>query len=173
MTTDTGQEARTMTQTAPYPAELAEVVAQLDYRTHLGWRVWLDDDLQRDKPGRHTGESRGMTLVVQRCGPDTYNHAEIMRVNHYFPVPPATFDRDSWTRWVFDMLGLVDDHERMEDFALTERGEWMTAQGNHVTEKTTRPFAPNHGPGRNPYVVHSYATADDRRTSYRGELGPE
>lgn len=145
---------RTMQQVAPYPEALAELVRQLAYRQSLGWRVWLDDDLQRDKPGRHSGESRGMTLVVQRCGPDTYNPADIIAVNHYFAVPPSTFDRDSWMRWLLDRLGDVDRHERMEDFVVA--GE--------------RPFAPNHGPGRNPYVVHEYATDVDRRTSFRGDV---
>jgi hypothetical protein len=153
-------EPRVMRQVAPYPDDLADVVARLRYRQHLGWRVWLDDDLQRDPPDTHGGESRGMTLVVQRYGPDSYHHDRMMRVNHYFPVPPATFDRDTWTRWVFDTLGLVDDHERMEDFALA------TPDG----EAETRPFAPNHGPGRNPYVVHEYAADTDRRTSFRGEV---
>ena len=62
-----------MRQTAPYPDALAHLVKCLRYRQHMGWRVWLEDDLQRDKPGRHAGESRGMTLVVQRHGPDTYH----------------------------------------------------------------------------------------------------
>lgn len=158
--TGTGRQPATMHQVAPYPHDLAAVIAMLDYRTHLGWRIWLDDDLQRDKPGRHAGESRGMTLVIQRCGPDTYHHDQVIPVGHYFPVPPATFDRDTWTRWVFDRLGDVDTHERMEDFTLTEDG------------RTTRPYAPNHGPGRNPYVIHEYAGDHDRRTSFRGELNP-
>jgi hypothetical protein len=187
-------EPRVMRQVAPYPDDLADVVARLRYRQHLGWRVRLDDDLQRDPPDTHGGESRGMTLAVLRHGPDTYHPADIeqaarlllralagvdlpeeaaaaaaglrdalgrlLTVYHYFPVPPATFDRDTWTRWVFDTLGLVDDHERMEDFALA------TPDG----EAETRPFAPNHGPGRNPYVVHEYAADTDRRTSFRGEV---
>ena len=172
MTADTGQQTRAMHQTAPYPQALADLVGRLRYRRHLGWRVWLEDDLQRDKPGRHSGESRGLTLVVLRTGPDTYNPDQTLRVHHYFAVPPATFDPDSWQRWLFDTLGLVDDHERMEDFALTETGDWISAAGEHVTEKTTRPYAPNHGPGRNPYVVHDYATDTHRRTSFRGDLDP-
>ena len=108
---------RQMSQTAPYPDVLASLVQRLRYREHLGWKVWLEDDLQRDKPGRHTGESRGMTLVVQRCGPDSYHPENKIAVNHYFPVPPATYNEASWQRWLFDRLGDVDTHERMEDFA--------------------------------------------------------
>ena len=147
---------RQMQQTASYPEVLARLVDKLDYRQHMGWRVWLEDDLQRDKPGRHTGESRGLTLIVQRCGPDTYNHDQIMAVNHYFPVPPATYDERSWRRWLFDRLGDVDTHERMEDFVVG--GE--------------RPYAPSHGPGNDPYMVRETGTDLDRRTSYRGEVNP-
>lgn len=107
-----------MHQVAPYPHALAELVRRLRYRQHMGWEVRLEDDLQRDKPGRHTGESRGMTLVVTRCGPDTHHPDRIIAVNHYFAVPPATYNRQSWMWWLFERLGSVDLHERMEDFAI-------------------------------------------------------
>lgn len=154
---------RQMQQTAPYPEVLAGLVERLRYRQHMGWRIWLEDDLQRDKPGRHTGESRGLTLVVQRCGPDTYNPDSIMAVNHYFPVPPATYDLRSWQRWLFDRLGDVDTHERMEDFAIAD---------SPGAEHVVRPYAPSHGPGNDPYMVREVGTETDRRTSFRGELNP-
>jgi hypothetical protein len=152
-----------MTQTAPYPAILAGLVARLRYRKHLGWEVWLEDDLQRDKPGRHTGESRGMTLVVQRCGPDTYHPEHHLRVNHYFAVPPATYNLASWQRWLFERLGEVDLHERMEDFAIAD---------SPGSEHVVRPYAPNHGPGEDPYRVTELTTDEARRTSFRGEVTP-
>lgn len=145
-----------MHQVAPYPQILDDLVAKLAYRKHLGWRIWLDADLQRDKPGRHSGESRGLTLVVQRCGPDTYQPDEIIAVSHYFPVPAATYDERSWRRWLFDRLGDVDTHERMEDFVI---------DGD-------RPLAPQHGPGHDPYRVCELATDLDRRTSFTGEVNP-
>jgi hypothetical protein len=154
-----------MSQTAPYPIELADLVERLRYRRDLGWLVWLDDDLQRDKPGRHTGEARGMTLVVQRCGRDTYHPERVIAVNHYFAVPAATYNRDSWTRWLFERLGDVDTHERMEDFAFARAGE--------EAEILARPYAPVHKPGWDPYLVTVVSTAEDRRTSFRGELNPE
>jgi hypothetical protein len=141
-----------MHQVAPYPHVLAELVDALEYRRHLGWKVWLDDDLQRDKPGRHSGESRGMTLVVQRHGPNTYRPDEVMVVNHYFPVPPATFSQASWQRWLFDQLGKVDDHERMEDFVIAGH----------------RPYAPVHKPGEDPYIVHELTSPEDVDTDFRG-----
>jgi hypothetical protein len=182
-----------MTQTAPYPHALADLVERLRYRRHMGWRVWLDDDLQRDKPGRHGGESRGLTLIVQRHGPDTYRPPDpalvedaliavseapgdlaalqalaaavraerraLITVNHYFAVPPATYDIRSWQRWLFDRLGDVDTHERMEDFALLYE--------ENSTE-VTRPYAPSHGPGNDPYMVREVGSDLDGRTSFRG-----
>lgn len=165
---------RQMRQEAPYPDALAGLVGRLRYRRHLGWEVWLEDDLQRDKPGRHSGEARGLTLVVQRAGPDSYNPGRRLRVNHYFTVPAATYDEESWLRWLFDTLGLVDVHERMEDFALAvPAGEGGgPGPGESTAERTVRPFAPNHGPGRDPYTVHQYAGEQARRTAFTGDLNP-
>lgn len=160
-----------MRQVAPYPDVLAHLVQHLRYRRHMGWAVWLEDDLQRDKPGRHTGESRGLTLVVRRCGPDAYHPDKAIAVNHYFPVPPATYNEASWMRWLFDRLGDVDLHERMEDFAFAAE---LTIDGPEggTREVLTRPLAPNHGPGHDPYRVTELATDVDRRTSFRGDVKP-
>lgn len=159
-----------MHQVAPYPRELAELVGRLRYRQHLGWSVYLADDLQRDKPGRHSGESRGLTLVVVRCGPNAYRPDEQMRVAHYFAVPPATYNRASWTRWLFDRLGDVDTHERMEDFALA--AEHNIAPDSSTDEALERPYAPCHGPGWDPYLITVERADLDRRTSFRGEVNP-
>jgi len=51
-------EQRMMRQDAPYPDQLAAVVRDLTYREHLGWRIWLEDDLVRDPATTHGGESR-------------------------------------------------------------------------------------------------------------------
>ena len=158
-----------MSQHAPYPHELAEFVTQLSYREPEGWKIWLEDLLERD-PG-----SKGLTLVVQRCGPDSYKPDRILRVNHYFPVPPATYDRRSWQWWLFEMIGKVELHERMENFIIVHKvpGGYVTATGEHVDERRERPYAPAHGPGNDPYLVLDYGTEIDRRTSFRGELNPD
>jgi hypothetical protein len=163
-----------MTQTAPYPQALADLVERLRYRQHMGWEVRLEDNCQRDKPGRHTGESRGLTLIVTRCGPDTYHPERKIAVNHYFAVPPATYNPASWQRWLFDRLGDVDTHERMEDFALWPAHEDGTPFAETprlgFEPKLIRPYSPNHGPGHDPYRVCEYATDTDRRTSFRGVI---
>jgi hypothetical protein len=165
-------EDRQMQQTAPYPDALASLVRRLRYRQDLGWEVQLADDLQRDKPGRHSGESRGLTLVVTRCGRDTYHTDRILAVNHYFAVPPATYNEASWMRWLFDRLGDVDLHERMEDFALVSVPHSIQ-DGHSTAQQLVRPYAPNHGPGWDPYLVTVESTAADRRTSFRGDLNPQ
>lgn len=138
-----------MWQVCPYPDVLADLVARCDYRAHEGWSMRLVD-MERD-PG-----SRGLTLVITRSGPDSYHLDRVMRVAHYFPVPPATFDERSWRRWLFDRCGDVDTHERMELFKI---------DGVPV-------YPPAHGPGNSPYLVLEYGTDVDRRTSFRGDLNP-
>jgi hypothetical protein len=205
MGTDTATDApRVMRQVAPYPVILESLVERLRYRRDLGWKVWLEHDLQRDKPGRHIGESRGMTLVVQRRGRDTYHPSDpdlvedaliavakapddlaalrvlaekareeryqVITVNHYFPVPAATYNEQSWLKWLFDRLGNVDDHERMEDFALAV--DHTVGPDGEADEHLDRPYAPMHKPGWDPYLVTVVATETDRRTSFRGELNP-
>jgi hypothetical protein len=134
-----------MRQEAPYPRALAEMVDRLDYK---GWQVYLDADLHRGQG------SKGLTLVITREGPDTYHPERVIRVNHYMPVPPAAFNAGSWQRWLFEQFLLVERHECAEFFMIG--GE--------------RPYAPNHGHGEDPYVIHDLTTEQARRTSFRNVL---
>jgi hypothetical protein len=138
----------TMRQAAPYPGELADLVRLLRYKDR--WRVWLDD-MERD-PG-----SGGLTLVIQRYGPDSYHPDRPLPVNHYFPVPPATYNRRSWQMWLFRRVLDVEQHEAAEFFVVDGH----------------RPYAPVHAPGFDPYLVCELATDTERRTSYKGELNPD
>src|SRR5690348_1030818 len=122
-------------QEAPYPAELAAMIASCNYRP--GWLVDMRE-IVRDPADTHGTESKGLTLIITTLGYDSYHpeEGEHYRVNHYFPVPPATYNRSSWLRWLFECFAKVELHECMEFFAID--GE--------------RPFAPNHGPGEDPYI---------------------
>lgn len=133
-----------MTQTAPFPHALAELVDELDYK---GWSVYLQDE------DRGQG-SKGLTLTIVREGPDTYNPQEIIKVRHLMPVPPAAFSRLSWQRWLFEQFLLVERHEAAEFFMIGDQ----------------RPFRPNHGHGEDPYVIHDPTTEEARRTSFRNVL---
>jgi hypothetical protein len=146
---DRMDDSHQMHQVAPYPDVLQDLVARLSYRKSEGWKAWLQG-MERD-PG-----SAGLTLVVQRCGPDSYHPENVIRVNHYFPVPPATYDERSWRWWLFEQVGLVELHERMENFLIDGKPA----------------YPPAHGPGNSPYLVLEYGTDTDRRTSFRGELNP-
>ena len=133
-----------MKQEAPNPDVLYDLVEQLDYK---GWAVYLSD-LDRGQG------SKGLTLVITREGPDTYHPEKIIRVNHYMPVPPAAFNEASWQRWLFEQFLLVERHEAAEFFIIA---------GN-------RPFAPNHGFGEDPYIIHDLTTDEKRRMSFRNVL---
>ena len=149
-----------MRQYAPFPEMLADIVDRAHYKP--GWRITLEN-IERDNPDTHSGGAGGLTLVIYALTPDAYNPIDIPKrgVLHYFPVPAATYDERSWRRWVLDCLIKIETHEACEFFALAmgEDHDYME-----------RPFAPNHGPGRDPYTIFDYASDEDRRTSFRGEV---
>ena len=139
-------------QEAPYPQALEDLVRRLTYRQ--GYRFELRD-LDRGQG------SEGLTLVILRVGPDSYDHARTLRVNHYMPVPPAAFDARSWQRWLLDQCLLVERHEACEFFVLHD---------SPGSEHVTRPYAPSHGPGNDPYLIRETGTGTDARMSFRGVL---
>lgn len=79
------------------------------------------------------------------------SHRELM-VNHFFPVPEATYNETSWRRWIFECCRRVENHEL---------GEWFR-------DGAERPFSPLHGPGEDPYTVHEYRPAVDALTTQDG-----
>ena len=135
-----------MRQEAPHPTFLQWLVDDaIEYK--LGWRFTLAD-IDRDQG------SKGLTLVINITGQNTYHHEQSISVNHYFPVPPAAYDMRSWRRWLFEQILLVERHEACEFFII---------DGD-------RPYAPSHGPGNDPYLIRELGTDIDRRTSFRGEV---
>lgn len=135
-----------MAQRAPVPTELYDLVDKVAYRP--GWRFVLHHDLDRDQG------SQGCTLDIITRGYNAYHpeQGENYGVHHYMPVPPASYNRRSWQRWLFEQCLLVERHEACEFF---------TVDG-------VKPYAPNHGPGNDPYIVAELTTDEDRRTSFRG-----
>lgn len=137
------------TQTYPFPVELVRLVDACVYRP--GWQVYLEE--------RNRGQgSVGLTLIIVTLGYDSYNVelGQTYQVNHFFPVPPAAYDRRSWQRWLFDQFALVEVHEAMEFFKIDGKN----------------PYAPMHGPGNNPYMITEERTDVDRRTKFTGEVNP-
>lgn len=135
-------------QVSPFPDVLARLVGVLKYRP--GWRFNLVQDLDRGQG------SRGLTLRIVTCGYDTYHpeKGETYGVQHYMPVPPAAFNEQSWRRWLFEQVLLVERHECCEFFVIDGK----------------RPYAPHHGPGNDPYVVFERGSDLDARTMYTGEV---
>lgn len=131
-------------QQAPYPETLERLVGCLRYKK--GWEFSLVD-LDRGQG------SEGLTLIILVTSPNTYEPTSTIRVNHYMIVPPAAFDERAWSRWLFDQILLVEQHEASEFFQI---------EGH-------RPYAPNHAPGRNPYTLIDQGTPEDATTNYLGE----
>lgn len=134
-----------MTQIAPHPAALEALVAATTYRP--GWRVELEHE------DRGQG-SIGLTLTITTNTVNSYRHDEPVRVRHLFIVPAAAYDERSWRRWLFERFVDVETHEAMEFFEVDG----------------TKPYAPSHGPGNDPYLIREVGTEVDRRTSFRGEI---
>lgn len=135
-----------MSQEAPFPSVLAELVEQMAYRPN--WEFSL----------RHVNRGQGsvgLTLEVLTVGYNTYHpdRGETYRVWHYMPVPPAAYDRRSWQRWLLDQMLLIERHEACEFFVVGDE----------------RPYAPHHGPGNDPYIIFDHGSDRDVRTSFRGE----
>jgi hypothetical protein len=135
-----------MIQEAPDPAELIELVDQCEYKE---WSVRLVD-LERSQG------CSGLTLIITAEVQDSYHDREI-NIAHLFPVPPATYDRRSWQRWLLDQVLLVERHEACEFFKID--GE--------------RPYAPHHGPGNDPYIIFEHGSDEDVRTLNTGKVKSE
>lgn len=141
----------TLTQSAPYPTELEDLIARANLWP--GWTMWLGD-IVRDEADTHGAEGRGLTLIIETLGFNTYHpeRGPNYRVRHYFIVPAATYNRQAWQRWLFDQYAKVFLHEAMESFSIDDR----------------RPYAPHHGPGCDPYTVFEHGTEKDVQTSFQG-----
>lgn len=132
-----------VTQSAPYPEALALMVKKLVHRP--GWTFELHE-VDRDQG------CVGLTLSIYITTVNSYNHDEIKRIHHLMPVPTAAYDDRSWQRWLFDQCSLVDLHESAEFFTING----------------TKPYAPSHGPGNNPYLIRELGTEIDIHTDFRG-----
>jgi hypothetical protein len=113
-------------------------------RCKPGWFFWLKD------------EDGALRLVIRVVGLDSSRPDEKvpMTIDHYFPVPTATYNERTWRRWVFERCRGVENHEM---------GEWFRVGSEW-------PFAPLHGPGEYPYTVHEFRPAEDALTTQDGSM---
>lgn len=126
-----------MTQEAPYPTELASLVDTASCKP--GWSFQLTT-VDRDDKTCH-----GLTLIIYVLGPNSEDATKIIHVSHWFPVPPATYDKREWCRWLFERCMDVERHETMEFFKIDG----------------VRAFPPNHKRGRNPFLLNVPSIEED------------
>jgi hypothetical protein len=163
-------ETKANNQWGPFPEELAALVGSLKLTTHPKWTFSLND-VVRDHAGSHGDAAGGLTFIVHVIGQNAYHIEQTdYPVNHYFPVPAATYNKASWQRWLLDCLLKVGLHETCEGFVLETHGDFVKRDGSHSDVYVERPFAPTHGPGDDPYIVHEYASDTQRRTRFTGEV---
>jgi hypothetical protein len=93
-------------------------------------------------------------LEIRVTGSNARIQDEDITIRHNFPVPIATYNEMTWRRWIFDCCIKVETHELGEFFMIA--GE--------------RPFAPLHGPGEDPYVIHEFRPEVDARTRQDGTI---
>lgn len=109
------------------------------------------------KPGwlfRIHTEDDALFLVIRILCKNSYPPHEHRQIDHYHPVPIATYNLKTWQRWIFEQCRRTENHEL---------GEWLR-WGEE------RPFAPLHGPGEDPYTVHEYRDEIDARTTQDGSI---
>lgn len=121
---------------------LAQIVAQVKCKP--GWAFRLED------------EDGDLRLAIRVEGYDSAypDDLDARVIDHYYPVPTATYNEKTWRRWVFERCRGVENHELGEWFRIGS--EW--------------PFAPLHGPGEDPYTVHEYRPAVDALTTQDGSI---
>lgn len=138
---------RVMRQQAPYPTILADLVAAWQYKP--GWQCWLTDEERGDDNG-------GLTLTILSSNPDSYQPDLTRRVRHLFIVPAATYNVRSWARWLMERVLDVERHEAAEFLRF------------EIDGVTTRPWAPLHGPGNDPYFLYTLSSDAEQRTLQDG-----
>lgn len=150
LTSATGTHPRmpaSMTQVAPYPTDLVDLVRNRLHLRQPGWTAVIEEDLDRGQG------SLGMTFIIYALVEDSRVPGRKTRIAHLFPVPPAAYNERSWRHWIFQRYLEVLAHEGAEMFEVDGR----------------LPFAPLHGPGNDPYMVIE-ATVAEEHTDNQGRI---
>lgn len=159
---------RRITQWAPWPSDLEMLVAELDYNDTWRWSLHetYDRDYAPNDHARTIAIAGGTTLECIIRHTNSYPPHEVRHTAFTWPVPPTTWNRDSWMMWLLDCIADIERHERGEYFRLIRT---IVDEGDH-RPCVERPFAPLHGPGDDQNRLHRWAPDDRRRTSFRGEV---
>lgn len=95
----------------------------------------------------------GLALVILVKGTNNYKQEEYFPVNHFHPVPIATYNETAWRQFVHECCMRTMQHEM---------GEVLQFDG-------VRPFAPMHGPGEDPYARYFVRSVEDALTTQSGK----
>ena len=120
---------------------LVDAVEHIEYKP--GWLITVE---YMARGGEHLAGGEGLTLRVRFTCEDSTGVGGLQPLDHLFAVPPASYTRETWERFVFDCVTQVEVHEAME---------WFKVDGRAV-------FFPAHGTanGHNPYTVQRRHSGD-------------
>lgn len=121
---------------------LAAIIPHITYKD--GWTFRLAN---KDRPTEHYAGSSGLTFIIRADVPNSVKPGEMTYVEHWMAVPPTSWQRDAWVRWILDQIILVETHEAMEFYRVDGFA----------------PYFPAHGPGRDPYEISLTDAEIDRR----------
>ena len=123
--------------TVDFPTGLEEIVKSCRI-VWPGWQLYLG----------HDNEGTGYPVLhFVSHTPDSYKPDQMIRVNHSFLVPMASYNERVWKAWIM---------ERFCDVWRHEAGEMLLFNG-------VREFAPHHGNGEDPYITWHVGDLADTR----------
>ncbi|QDH47884.1 hypothetical protein KIY80_gp67 [Mycobacterium phage Benvolio] len=111
----------TITQVAPYPTELVELVRSAKFMP--GWRFEIGQ-------GHLYDGVTGLLLMIYVDAPDSNDPAQPTRIHYPHLVPAEIHTREGWKLWFW---------KRILDTLAHEAGEFLWLDGE-------RPFLPEHWP---------------------------
>jgi hypothetical protein len=160
-----------MTQTAPWPHDLEAAVLELRYVP--GWVITLTEETRGQ-------DCAGLTLSIYPDKPDSYHPEQHVRTVFTYPVPAASFNRESWEEWLWARIVDTENHERAEWFrfvvpnpSTVEIAEILEQDPKNVRDETVterRPFKPAHADGWDPSVVRTVVSETVTNTPNAGRL---
>jgi hypothetical protein len=160
--------SKVMTQTAPWPHELEAAVAELRYVP--GWRFTLTEETRGQ-------DCAGLTLSIFPDKQDSYHPKSHVNTVFTYPVPAASFNRESWEEWLWGRIEDTENHERAEWFRFVtitlhtpvSRTLWH-CDAWEIAEHERRPFKPAHADGWDPSVVRTVVSETVVNTPNAGRL---
>lgn len=160
-------------QTFPYPDELSDAVGELRYLP--GWFFTLTNE-ERGQ------DCSGLTLSVYPNKRDSYHPESHVNTVFTYPVPAASFNRESWEEWLWGRIEDTERHERSEWFRFGGFGqhefvgamplcqECAAGRSDPIHKPLRRPFKPAHADGWDPSVARTVVSETVTNTPNAGRM---